>query len=165
MIKRMILIRGLPGSTKSSIAQEYKKKHKDSCFICATDDYWMRPDNLYDFNYELLGRSHLWNQRRVLNIIHKEIDNKFDTIIVVDNTNITFNEMKPYIEICLRYKSKMQIFFEEPRVEWKYDVEECFRRNTHGVPYATILRMYNQWEDHNTVIQKLTTLKEKFGRK
>ena len=152
MIKRMVFVRGLPGSGKSTIAKAYKEKHirpKDSCWVCATDNYWMRPDGKYDFNYDLLGWSHIWNQRRVEEILNTEVNSEWDTIVVVDNTNINFSEMKPYIRLGLLYK--YDIVFSEPDTEWKYNVEECYKRNTHGVPYSTMLRMYKAWQDHRTV--------------
>jgi len=156
VIKKMIILRSLPGGGKSTIAQQYKSKHKDSCYICSTDDYWVRPDGIYDFNWELLGKSHRWNQQRVEDIMRIEKPNKWDTIIVVDNTNITFDKMKPYIKMALKYG--FEIEFVEPDTEWKYDVEECFKRNGHGVPYATILKMSQRWEDHATVVAKLKEL-------
>lgn len=156
-MKKLILVRGLPGSGKSTIGQEYKKKHSDSCFICATDEYWFRPDGIYDFNIELIGESHRWNQHRVEEILDEEVDSEWDTIVVVDNTNITFQEMKPYIKMALVVG--FEIEFMEPSTSWRYDVEECFKRNGHGVPYATILRMSQCWEDHATVLKKLEELK------
>lgn len=149
----MVILRSLPGGGKTTVAQQYKQKHKDSCYICSTDDYWLRPDGIYDFNFDLLGESHQWNQKRVKNIIRDNIRSQYDTVIVVDNTNITFNEMKPYITLGLKYN--YQIEFKEPDVPWKYDVEECFKKNTHGVPYATILRMYKKFESQETVEKKL----------
>lgn len=157
MLKKMILVRGAPGSGKSTISQQYKAKHHDSCYVCSTDEYWMRPDGVYDFNWELLGKSHVWNQWRVLDIAKDNQHTCWDTIIVVDNTNITFSEMRPYINIAMDYGYEIE--FVEPDTPWKYDVEECFKRNSHGVPYATILKMNQKWEDHATVMVKLEKLK------
>ena len=153
MLKKLIFTRGLPGSGKSYHAYELKAKHHDSCFICSTDEYWVRPDGVYDFNWELLGKSHAWNQQRVADTMFDEGNRPWDCIVVVDNTNITFNEMKPYIKAA--YDLGFDVEFVEPDTQWRYDVEECFKRNTHGVPYATILKMSQRWEDHETVTRKL----------
>jgi len=153
MIKQLLFVRGLPGSGKSYIAKNYKKIHFDSCIVCSTDDYWVRPDGVYDWNFELLGQAHSWNQNRVHGYLSAEQVTDWDTIIIVDNTNVNFQEMKPYIKMALEYG--FDIGFEEPETEWRYDVEECFKRNTHGVPHATILKMYQRWEDHETVTNKL----------
>ena len=157
MIKKLIFTRGLPGSGKSTIAEHFLNKHHDSCSVCATDNYWLRPDGIYDFNWELLGKAHAWNQGLVRMIMKEEADGPYDSIIIVDNTNINFSEMKPYIKMALEYEYDVE--FMEPATEWRYDVEECFKRNTHGVPYATILKMSQKWEDRATVMAKLEQLK------
>ena len=152
-MKKIVFVRGLPGSGKSTIAGLYEKKYHDSCYVCSTDEYWMRPDNTYDFNWELLGQSHAWNQSRVEGILTEEgTENRWDTVVVVDNTNITFREMKPYIKMAL--DNGFKVYFIEPNTTWKYDVEECFKKNAHGVPYATILKMSQRWEDLQTVKRK-----------
>lgn len=156
-MKQLILCRSLPGGGKSTLAKQYKDMYYDSCFICSTDDYWVRPDETYDFNHKLLGKAHAWNQNLVENIIKSEKDSVYDTVVVIDNTNITFNEMKPYIESALKYY--YDIMFIEPDTEWRHDVDECFKRNTHGVPFDTILNMSRKWEDHDTVLSKLKAFK------
>ena len=156
MIKQMIIVRGLPGSGKSLIAEQYKQKHKDSCFVCATDEYWVRPDNIYDFNILLLGNSHVWNRKRVEEILKREKKSPWDTLIVVDNTNVNFGEIRPYAVIAKKHKLPLLIL--EPKTKWRYDVAECFNRNTHGVPYATILKMYHNWEPTELVMSKLVKM-------
>jgi predicted kinase len=157
MLKKVVFTRGLPGSGKSTYAYELKEKHHDSCFIYSTDDYWLRPDGEYDFNFELLGKSHAWNQRRADETMEDLMDGAYDTIIVIDNTNTTFKEMLPYIKSALQ--CGYDIEFVEPDTEWRYDVEECFKRNSHGVPYATILKMHQRWETNAEVTRKLGKLK------
>ena len=157
MIKMLLFVRGLPGSGKSTVAEKYKAKHHDSCIVCSTDEYWMRPDGRYDWNYELIGEAHAWNQNRVERYLASEQAMDWDTIVIVDNTNVNFKEMKPYIIMALEFGYDIE--FKEPDTEWKYDVEECFKKNTHGVPYSTVLKMYQRWEDHETVLIKLEELK------
>ena len=156
MIKKMVFTRGLPGSGKSTYAYELKDKHHDSCFICSTDQYWERPDGIYDFNFELLGQSHRWNQQRVQELVDTEIDSEYDTIIVVDNTNTTFQEMKPYIKMALA--AGFELEFVIPQTDWKWDAEECFKRTVHGVPYATILKMLARFEDNEVVLKKVAEM-------
>jgi hypothetical protein len=68
--------------------------------------------------------------------------------------------MKPYIDLALQYE--YEIDFVEPDTKWRYDVEECFHRNTHGVPYSTMLKMYNNWDYTLTVRRKLAAYKESY---
>jgi predicted kinase len=158
-MKKVVIVRGLPGSGKSTIAQKYKDTFYDSCFICSTDDYWMRPDGLYDFNYALLNKSHQWNQQRVEHILREEQNTLFDAVIIIDNTNTTFNEMRPYVKLAVKYGYEIEV--QEPTTWWKRDVEECFERNTHGVPYSTVRKMDERWEDHDVVMEKIDKFVEK----
>jgi len=158
MLKKTVLIRGIAGAGKSFIAQHYKEKYQDSCFIYSTDDYWLRPDGIYDFNFELLGYSHMWNQWRADETMEAEMDSEYDTIIVIDNTNTTFKEMKPYLKSALQ--CGYEIEFVLPQTDWRWDVEECFKRNNHGVPYSTILKMYQRFESNEVCYEKLEALKK-----
>ena len=156
MIKRMVIVRGLPGSGKDYLTIEWKKKYKDSAFICSTDDYWLRPDGRYDFNVEIVGHSHVWNQKRAEAVLQKDQKSQYDSIVIINNTNITFHEIFPYAKIAKKYN--FPLFIIEPDTKWKYDVEECFRLNGHGVPYATILRMYHNWDSTDEVKRRLRSL-------
>jgi len=121
----------------------------------------LRPDGVYDFNWELLSESHKWNQNRVEECIKQSnLSRFFDTIIIVDNTNITFKEMEPYIRMAL--ENGFEVEFKEPDNPDRYDVEKSFERNTHGVPYATILKMSQRWENHETITRKLKELENSF---
>jgi len=153
MINKVVFTRGLPGSGKSTYARELQEKYHDSCFVYSTDDYWLRPDGEYDFNIELLGQSHVWNQRRACETMEDEMDYGWDTIIVIDNTNTMFKEMKPYIYSALEFGYDIE--FVVPDTSWAWDVEECFMRNNHGVPYSTILKMYQRFESNEVCYAKL----------
>ena len=146
-MKRLRLLRGLPGSGKSHTSL-YQLGNKP-WFIFATDDYWLRPDDFYDFNYELITEAHKWNQKRVFDAMNTSP--QYD--IMVDNVNTTIREMMPYIMLAQQFEYEVELV--ESNAPWKYDVEECYNRNTHGVPYSTILRMYHEWESTSLVKEKL----------
>ena len=84
-----IFIRGLPGSGKSTLAKKLcdsspTYKHFE------TDNYWIRPDGLYDFNYRHLSQAHAWNLEQF------GASNGYTNI--VSNTFVKLRTMKPYIE-------------------------------------------------------------------
>ena len=70
-------------------------------------------------------------------------------LIVVDNTNVRLWEMQPYVESAIR--NRYQVVFAYPDTPWANDPHECFRKNQHGVPLETIVRMHDSWEDFRTV--------------
>jgi predicted kinase len=150
--KQLIIVRGLPGSGKSSIATNLGVPANN---IFSVDDYWLRPDGTYDFNYDYVAKSYQWNHQRVsATMASKVLDTK--TTLVVDNVNITFDEILPYVEAAQVYKYSIKLL--EPQTEWRYDVEECYKNNTHSVPYSTVRRMYSEWQTTASLEARLIEL-------
>jgi predicted kinase len=143
----LIVTRGLPGSGKSSYARKIANS-LDIKALYATDDYWFRPDGKYDFNYDLILDAHRWNIERV----KLACSTKYHRIII-DNVHSKWDHVYSYVEVAKYYGYK--IIFLEPPTEWAFNVEECYARNSHGVPYSTILRMYHEWEDTDSFYDKV----------
>ena len=158
MLKQLIILRGLPGSGKSKVAEDYKKKHHDSCIIISTDNYWYRPDGLYDFKYDLLGRAHEWTKQKAKMTMEFESKhyNNYDSVIIIDNTNMSFQEMKPYILMGLKYK--FEIKFEEPKTAWRYDVISCHLRQDKNISLPTMYGFVKHFEPEEVVLEKFRKL-------
>lgn len=138
--KVLCLMRGIPGSGKSFFAKAMKDNYLIEGYTCAiysTDDFWLTCDGGYAFDPALLGEAHQWNKARVRR------DTKSD-IVVVDNTNIRLKEILPYLEIAAEHDRDVMIM--ESPTTWAWDVDECFKRNTHGVPRETIQRMKDRYQ-------------------
>jgi 2',3'-cyclic-nucleotide 3'-phosphodiesterase len=138
-------MRGLPGSGKSTLAGQIYDRY--DTIINSTDDYWLRPDNFYDFNYKRLGEAHAWNLDQFKSNI--EAYKNEAVAVLVDNTNITFKDCKPYIDFAL--SNNYRVYLVEPDTEWAWDVDECFKRNTHRVPLESIKRMKDKWEPSSLI--------------
>lgn len=134
------IMRGLPGSGKSTTAHNLALALKPYAIVCSTDDYWLRPDGRYDFNYDLVAVAHKWNQNRVDACMQM-----LKPHVIVDNVNTTWKEIQPYVRLAYLYEYAVQLH--ESDAPWAMNVEECYKLNRHGVPYSTILRMYNEWEN------------------
>lgn len=137
MTQQLIIMRGLPGSGKSYAA----KSHYG--IVCSTDDFFMF-EGVYRFNRQAIPEAHKWNQERV-----KSLMQSGTSPIIVDNTNIRLWEMKPYI--LLARENGYSVSFGYPETPWANDPAECFKRNSHGVPEETIVRMHNSFEHFRTV--------------
>ena len=129
---KLIIMRGLPGSGKSTTA-----KMLDG-YIASTDDYFML-GKAYLFDPSLLFNAHVWNQDRV-----EKGMRLCRSPIIVDNTNIRLNDMKPYIKLAEIYNYEIEV--KESDAPWKNIPEICFNHCTHKVPLEKIVKMYNQWE-------------------
>lgn len=143
----IVLLVGASGSGKSTLAQklvEDGEMYWYSAAIYEADEYFIRPDSLYDFDQKLLGRAHKWCQDSLECSLknHKEYcekypDESFKPIHrIISNTNTTIKEMKPYWLLAQKYDHKVQII--RTSTPWSSDPEECFKRNVHRVPEDAI---------------------------
>lgn len=136
--KKVYIMIGLPGSGKSTKANELANEYPPwDAVIHSTDSYFMK-DGKYNFNPGLLGVFHQKN----FDAFEKSLKQNLSCIIV-DNTNIRPRDRRPYIEAAKNAG---------------YDVEELIigeftdeavklyaKRNVHGVPLEAIQKMADRF--------------------
>ena len=146
--KQLIIMRGLPGSGKSTEAQRRATAHMvaggKSVAICSTDDYHMQDDK-YVFQQENLSKFHVMNQRLVADLMQLKVE-----LIVVDNTNIKYRDMTSYrlsartfdyeIEEVIIGEAQLKSENVDSYISW------CVEHNTHNVPREVIERMAMNFE-------------------
>lgn len=136
MEKKLILMRGLPGSGKSTKAKELS----EGGVVYSTDDFFMVGDQ-YKFDPNKLGKYHNDNLARTEAAMQQGI-----TPVVVDNTNVAAYEMKRYVLLADKYGYKVE--FARPETDWAWDAEELAKRNTHGVPQEKIEQMLGRFDEN-----------------
>ena len=134
----LILVRGVPGSGKTTIADMLSWYEKAILFC--TDDLFM-VDGEYKFCPSKLSEYHAVTVDRVLNAMIGAIGDhenaySYDTIIV-HNTFTQKWEMDPYLELAKKYDWKVHTIIVENRHESK---------SVHGVPEEAINRMKERFE-------------------
>ncbi|XP_037534212.1 NEDD4-binding protein 2-like 2 [Nematolebias whitei] len=132
----LILMRGLPGSGKTTLARKLLS-NSPSGVILSTDDYFAQK-NGYRYDVGLLGAAHEWNQWRAKDALQDGC-----SPIIIDNTNLQAWEMKPYVKMALDRGYKVD--FCEPDTGWKFDPYELEKRNKHGVPHEKIAQMMDRF--------------------
>ncbi|XP_076220390.1 NEDD4-binding protein 2-like 2 isoform X2 [Aptenodytes patagonicus] len=113
--KLLLILRGLPGSGKSTLSRILLGQSRDG-IVFSTDDYFRQQDG-YTYNAAQLGDAHDWNQKRA-----KQAMEQGKSPVIIDNTNTQAWEMKPYVEVALEKGYRVE--FHEPDTWWKFDPEE-----------------------------------------
>ncbi len=108
----MIIARGPSGSGKSTMVQDLVQSTGGEIF--STDDFFMR-DGKYFFDPQKISEAHEWNRQRVEDAAFRNVP-----VIVVDNTNTQFFEMRPYVEIA--QNNGYKVTFKEP--DWSQEPQD-----------------------------------------
>lgn len=147
MNKTLYIMRGLPGSGKSTrareICHEAFKMGADGAVICSTDSFFI-VGGKYVFNRDNIGWNHTQNQQRVEDLMRHKVN-----VIIVDNTNTTQKEMAPYKHFAVDYGYEIReviIGAESMRVDLDAYITTCVERNTHGVPRESIEKMARRFQ-------------------
>ncbi|XP_039574171.1 NEDD4-binding protein 2-like 2 isoform X4 [Passer montanus] len=135
--KLLLILRGLPGSGKSTLSRVLLGQSCDGV-VLSTDDYF-RQQHGYTYNAAQLGDAHEWNRKRA-----KQAMEQGKSPVIIDNTNTQAWEMKPYVEVALEKGYRVE--FHEPDTWWKFDPEELEKRNKHGVTREKIAQMLERYE-------------------
>lgn len=138
MAKYLMILRGVPGSGKSTYAakimERFSSLYKATTCKCSADDYFVGKDGVYRFDASKLFAAHNQCRARALAAMRTGID-----LVIIDNTNTHIKEMKPYLEIAKEFGYIVRV-----KVIGENDedfIKLCILRNVHGVPAESIKRM------------------------
>jgi NEDD4-binding protein 2 len=128
-MKILILLRGLPGSGKSTFANYIFSNN-----IFEADQYFYDEDGNYNFDASKLYEAHKWCQLRVEHAMEDNLESNgmYFSEIVVSNTSTTEKELEPYLELAKKYDYQVVSLIVENRHG---------NKSVHNVPEETIERM------------------------
>lgn len=125
----LYLIRGIPGSGKSTFAKELVPDF----LVCEADKFFIK-DNEYQFNPSKLGEAHIWCQKIVETYMK---DGELYPKIAVSNTFTTERELQPYFDLAEKYDYVVFSVIVENRHG---------NESVHNVSDETINKMINRFQ-------------------
>lgn len=158
ILKRVTIMRGLPGSGKSSWIQNHiKAQRMFSCtYTCSADLHFMK-EGKYVFNPLELGEAHRGCLRAFVELITMPWDPSLPTCeIVVDNTNMRVEEMLPYIRVAQAFNIPIRV------IHLIVSPETAFERGLHGVPNSSIKRMAERFQPIPNYLKEGGLFEEEF---
>jgi len=126
--QEVIIIRGLPGSGKSTYAEEMFPNH----VLCEADQYFINNRGDYIFNPKYLKLAHEYCREKAFMMLQRGHS------VVVANTFSRKWEMVPYFRLGVPYKV--------------YKMTGEFK-SIHNIPYSSIKKIKERWEDYPTEIE------------
>lgn len=130
----IFLMRGLPGSGKTSWIKAYETAHyvfPQKWVVCSADHYHLI-NGVYQYKPENARSAHDDCLHRYLaHLINQNAD-----VMFVDNTNTTLVELAPYYRLAELYQAEVKI------IQVMTDFTKACQRNVHDVPIVTLWRMY-----------------------
>jgi predicted kinase len=132
--KILTLVRGLPGSGKSTFANTITNEFS----VCEADKFFYDKEGNYNFDANKLSQAHKWCKEQVeIRMKDNQINEQFYPHIVVSNTFTKEWEMNEYFELAKQYGYMVFTIIVENRHGSK---------SVHNVPEATMGNMLNRFE-------------------
>jgi predicted kinase len=130
----LFLVRGLPGSGKSTFANQICNEYS----VCEADKFFYDKEGNYNFDPSKIKDAHAWCKNEVeIRMKDHQINEQYYPEIAVSNTFTQEWEMKDYYELAEKYGYKVVSLIIENRHG---------NKNIHGVPDDKLEIMRNRFE-------------------
>ena len=130
---QLIIVRGLPGAGKSTIAKNivsHANSVGDTCVHFETDMFFTDETGEYKYDVSKIVMAHKWCQQSVFSALGA------GKSVVVSNTFVKKWEVQPYLDFC-----------REKGITTSIVVASGNYKNVHNVPKNVIAMMKSNWED------------------
>lgn len=130
MSNKLIIIRGLPGSGKTTFSKKLMSKFEGPIKHYEADMFLI-VNGIYTFDITKLSQAHSWCRHNTF----KSLSEGFT--VIISNTFTTISEMKDY----LKYAESINIPVEVYRLTTQF-------KGIHDVPDSTIKKMKARFQDY-----------------
>jgi predicted kinase len=148
--QKLIIMRGISGSGKSTKARELKGKgviHSTDDVISSMGDYnTFFTDMMKNKDFSPLQKAHQTNLKNAIDSMKNGV-----SPVIIDNTNLAPWEAKAYV------KAALEMGFDDENIEivnigtGGASAEELAKRNTHGVPLDKIKAMIDKYNANKDI--------------
>ena len=147
MPTKVVILRGLPGSGKSTYAT--KRMEGQSGTICSADDHPGLYNEAMEIDFTKLGDAHDGCFDRFVKACRRAVLIPVrGSLIIVDNTNTTLAEMAPYRMFARQQGIEVEFVTVDADLgPLDADPEGLAARTIHNVPTRSIEAMRDRWED------------------
>jgi len=130
----LFLVRGLPGSGKSTFATHIWNEYA----VCEADKYFYDKEGNYNFDASKIKDAHAWCKNEVeTRMKDHQINQQYYPEIAVSNTFTQEWEMEDYYKLAEKYDYKVVSLIVENRHNGQ---------NVHGVPEEKLEQMKNRFQ-------------------
>lgn len=105
--------------------------------VCSADHYFEKSGS-YKFDASKLNEAHSECLRDYIDYVQYGFENQNDSIVIVNNTNTTVEEIAPYYSIAKAYGATVEL------VTLVINPEKAAARNVHNVPLASCQAMHKR---------------------
>jgi len=135
-------MRGLPGSGKTTYANELVKKAKKdgytACILC-TYDFFEWKNGKFMFEGSQLTKANRWTIDRAKAALRDGYD-----LVIIDNVHSQMWQARPYVEEGIYYGYEVQII--EMTTSWCTNFMELRKRSPHNISFNALTVMDREWE-------------------
>lgn len=132
-------MRGIPGAGKTTLV---KSRWPDAT-ICSANFYFETPEG-YVFKPEELPQAHQQCLRAFVEAVRGH-----DATIVVDNTNLTVDEIRPYLAVAQAYGREVEI------VDVYATLTDVMPHQVHPIPLWKMEKLFRRWEENRPCVLSL----------
>lgn len=145
--KIALIMRGLPGSGKSTFVSKFVKPLKGSV-IHAVDDLHIDDDGIFKWSEDHADRNYELNYANFVVSLSKGKD-----FVVCDCMNLTSREVQRYVSIAEEFDYMTYVITASPQT-----AKELTRQNKHGVSLVHMKELMTRWEHWPTspMLEKLS---------
>jgi predicted kinase len=129
----------MSGSGKSTWISKNRKVDEVSV---SADNFFYNQEGMYKFNAKELPEAHKACLRCFMDSARLNFPGIF-----VDNTNLSKDEIFPYLKIAQAYGYEVTFVLFWPKYNAETTIQFCADRNTHNVPTKTLEKQYNKFHD------------------